>query len=225
MKPRVALLAIVAAVGCGQSFPQIRLYRLSLPKQVQLRKEASADPGCATEAAPSLAIDELQVDAAYDDQRMAYRESEFRIEHYNYHEWSAPPGELLADALREGYESTRLFQKVEREWNPDASGILRGRVVALEEVDVTPRRWMGRLVLELELVPEDGADPLWSERFEIVRRLPERSPDGLAAATSAALAEIVAESAPQILASLSPERVPCIARSDSPRLGTFSSRG
>lgn len=209
MRRRLLLAGMLVAASCGQSIPQTRLYRLSMPP-IQASR-------CARGTGPTLMVDELQVDAAYDDPRIVYRTSEYRIDHYEYHEWSAPPGELVGDALRDGLESTGLFQSVQRGWDGDADAILRGRIVALEEIDRSPTEWVGRIELELELVRAEAEDPLWAQRFEVVRPLPERSPAGLAAATSTALAEIVGRSTPKILLALDPSRRACVALSSRGR--------
>lgn len=219
-----AALAFLLAVGCGNGAPQIRYYRLS-PPQVEVEDARPVGAGCEPGARPTLAIEELQVDAVYDDPRIVYRESEYELEYYNYHEWSAPPGQLVTDALRAAFGSTGLFGRIERDWSSEAAAVLRGRVHALEEVDRSSTRWDGRLALDLELVDERTDTRLWSDAFEIVRRLPERSPEGLAAATSAAVAEIVAESAPEIAAALRSQQVDCTAQRQTSPFTSHRSAG
>src|SRR5690606_32068090 len=100
------------------------------------------------------------------------------------------------------------FDRIERRFSSESGAVLRGTVLAIEEVDRSPTQWDSRLVVELELVNEREDARLWSRRYEIVRPLPERSPAGVAAATSAAVAEIVRKGAPQLAAALGSQPPP-----------------
>ena len=85
-----------------------------------------------------------------------------------------------------------------REVTPTTAAVLGGRVIAIEEVDTSARRWTGRLVLELTLTdPRTGA-LLWTEQYDETEPLPTQSPEGLAAALTTAMARIVARAAPAI---------------------------
>lgn len=205
---RIAVVAVLALASCGQSIPQTRLYRLSLPK---IPIEQPTAPGCADGQGPSLVIDELRVDPPYEDPRMVYRETKFRLDRYPYDEWTAPLGELVADALASGYTATGRFGRVDRDWKTDHASVLQGRVVAVEEVDRSPRAWSAHVVLDLQLRDEETERELWSQRFDVVHPMPSRSPEGLAAATSAAIAQIVAESTPALARALVATGRPCVA--------------
>lgn len=191
----VALGLGLLMAGCGQSLPPTRHYRLSLPVE---RVPVESSLRCPDGRRPVIAVEELEVDAAYDDPRIVYRESEYRIEHYDYHLWGAAPGRLVSDALRTGYASTERFERVEAARDDDVDAIVRGRLLALEEVDRTPTEWFAHVALELELVDVRTEARLWSQSFDASLPLRERSPTGLAAAASEVLAQVVRASAPSI---------------------------
>lgn len=188
MRPRgIGLAVVVGALACAPEVPGTHLYRLQ-PPAAPLGSEAAP---CEPEARGSLLVRDLQVAAEYDDVRMAYRESEYQLQRYEYHEWAAPPGELVSDALRDGYAASAWFSRVEREQDASVAAVLHGRVLALEEVDLDATRWVAHLRLELELLDAKTHAPLWSHEYDATRPLEERSPNGLAAATSAILREVI----------------------------------
>jgi uncharacterized lipoprotein YmbA len=191
---RARLIAFfVAAAACTRAVPETHHYRLELPV-ASMERTRIASP-CAV-APASLMVDDLDVETAYEDVAIVYRESAYRLDRYHYHHWSAPPGQLVSDALRDGLSATGLFDRVGRAFDGDTDALVRGRVIAIEEVDRSKTRWIGRVELELELVDARTERRLWSQHFDASRELPRRSPEGLAAAVSDVLADIVQESAP-----------------------------
>lgn len=193
----VGTAAIAVALACAPAVPTTHLYRLHVPSAPGV-----APAACEPEARGSLLVRDMQVAGAYDDVRIVYRESEYRLQHYEYHQWAAEPGELVSDALRDGYAASGRFARVERERGVPVDADLHGRVLAIEEVDVTGARWFAHLRLELELVDAQTRERLWSHEYDRTRPLAERSPNGVAAATSAVLREVIDASAPALSAAL-----------------------
>lgn len=199
MRPRGIWLAVVAAIlACAPAVPTTHLYRLQLPTA-----PGSEPAACEPRTRGSLLVRDMQVAGAYDDARMVYRESEYRLQRYEYHEWVTPPGELVSDALRDGYAASGWFARVEREHDASVEAALRGRVLAIEEVDLTRTRWVAHLRLELELLDARTHERLWAHEYDVTHPLAERSPNGLAAATSAVLREVIDASAPELAAVMS----------------------
>jgi uncharacterized lipoprotein YmbA len=186
---RLLLLAIAFAAGCG-SGPQTQYYALALP---QARANAAQGRGV-------LSVDELSVAAAYDDQRIVYRKSPYRFDYYEYHQWSSAPSQAITDYLRDALEQSGRFARVTDERSNDTTLVLRGRIAAVEEVDLTPTEWVGRVDLELFVEDPDTGKVVWSRRFREQRPLATRHPSGLAQALSSVLAQIVAQAAPEISA-------------------------
>lgn len=186
MRALACWLAVGLASACASTPPETHYYQLVVshpPKPAP----ASADI--------VLAIEPLAVDGAYATDRIVYRRSRYRLDYYHYHRWSAPPALALAEYLRQAYARTSLFALVTVE--PTAAprtATLRGRIVALEEVDESDTRWLGRVALELALFDPASEEPLWSGTFLEEEVLPEQTPEGLARAISVALERIVHQS-------------------------------
>lgn len=182
------LVAILPLSGCGGAPPALRHYTLAV--------QGEAKP--AVEDGPTLVVTPLVADSAYDTDRIVYRLNPYRLDYYNYHRWSAHPGLLVADSLRRAYLRTGLFRQVLGQLGSNAVWVLAGRIAALDEVDDTAERWQAHIALELSLSDSRSGAVVWSAVYDRREPMPERNPEGLARALSAALARIVAESAPTI---------------------------
>jgi len=182
------IAAVVSLAGCGSS-PDIRYYRLSW--------ETAGVPRAEQSSGIVLAIDVLVGDAAYEDPRIVYRTSPYRLDYYYYHRWTSPPGVLVSDFLRAAYAETGYFKSVVSGFSPEAPIFLSGRVAAFEEVDVEPRKWLARVQLDLHLRSAETGDILWTRTITAEEPVGELTPEGLAEALSRAVGRIVAETAPE----------------------------
>lgn len=176
--PHLASFVLVLAACAGKT-PETRFYQLATPGQLAAKNGAGVE----------LAIEPLETDPAYDDERIVYRLTPYRLDYYSYHRWSSAPGTLIADFLERSFESSGRFRTVTRDLNA-APVTLGGRVVAIEEVDRSKTTWVGRVVVELHLIDTATGDVLWTEQYEEIEPLEEQSPEGLAAALSIALRRI-----------------------------------
>lgn len=182
---KLVLVAILAA--CGGKLPETRFYQLAPP---------------AIEAKPatdglSLALENFETDAGYDDERIIYRSTPYRLDYYQYHRWSAAPGVIVGNFLEQALERSGQFKEVSRN-SERATAALRGRVIAIEEVDRSKTQWTGRLVLELSLVDPRTSEVLWSQQFEETEPLRTQTPEGLAEALSVAMTRIATRATPTI---------------------------
>jgi len=182
------LLLLLCA--CGGKLPETRYYQLAVPAAA-----ASEPAGDAV-----LAVEPLAADTAYEDERIVYRTTPYRLDYYNYHRWSAQPGALVAGYLEQALENSGRFRAVVRAPSDEASLVLGGRVVAIEEVDRSKTRWVGRIALELVLSDAKRGTTLWTRRLEDSEPLRVQSPEGLAEALSIALARITAKIGPELVA-------------------------
>jgi ABC-type uncharacterized transport system auxiliary subunit len=185
MKHVAALVLVLTA--CGGKLPETRFYQLAEPTG-----HPTPGPGVA------LVVESLATDTAYDDERIVYRVTPYRHDYYNYHRWAAAPGILIANYLERAFEKSGKFGAVTRAANPTVPVTLGGRVIAIEEVDQSKTRWMGRIVIELTLTDTSDGSVLWAEQFEEHEPLPSQSPEGLARALSAALARIANRAVPVV---------------------------
>ncbi|HVV88026.1 MAG TPA: ABC-type transport auxiliary lipoprotein family protein [Kofleriaceae bacterium] len=194
----VALSIVAAFAGCAGRTPPTRYYDLATPPVARADQAAAVAPA----VEPMLAIDQLATDDAYDDERIVYRASPYRLDYYDYHRWSAPPGVMIANYLERALERSGRFGAVLREPTRDTPLVLTGRVAAIEEVDVSRTAWKGHLVLELRLVDNRTGDTVWSHQYDESQPLARQSPEGLAEAITAAMARIVRRAGPEISAQL-----------------------
>jgi ABC-type uncharacterized transport system auxiliary subunit len=181
---RFAIVLVFAA--CANKVTETRYYQLHAPA-------TSAKPAGAT-----LVVEQLVTDTAYDDERIVYRTNPYRLDYYQYHRWSAAPGVLIGNFLEQAFEKSGKFKSVVREANEATPVSLGGRVVAIEEIDQTKTRWLGRIVLELALTDTRTGEVIWSEQFEETEVMPTQRPEGLAVALSTAMTRIVKRAAPTI---------------------------
>jgi ABC-type uncharacterized transport system auxiliary subunit len=180
------LLALVLT-ACAGKVPETRFYQLAAPKAAP-----SGNSGV------SLVIESLDTESAYDDERIVYRLTPYRLDYYNYHRWSAPPGQLVGNFLEQSFEASGRFRAVTRETNGSAPVTLSGRVIAIEEVDKSKTEWVGHVVIELTLTDNATGDVIWSKQYEENEPLPEQKPEGLAMALSKALERIAARALPEV---------------------------
>jgi uncharacterized lipoprotein YmbA len=190
----IAIAALLAA--CGGKLPETRYYQLAAP---------TAAPGASAPAArgggePVLVLEPLSVDEAYQDDRIVYRTSPYRIDYYHYHRWSAPPGVMIASYLEQALERSGRFRAVVRELADGTAAVLSGRVIAIEEVDESRARWLGRIAVELTLKDAQSGAVLWTGELAETEPLAQQTPEGLARALSAALARITERAIPEIAA-------------------------
>ena len=182
------LLAVaMLCVGCGSNGPDTRYYQLAEPRPVPGQKGAVA-----------LVIEPLSTDTAYDDERIVYRVTPYRLDYYNYHHWSSAPGTMISNYLERALEHSGRFSSVTREANPNAAAVLGGRVIAIEEIDQSKTRWVGHITLELTLTDPASGKLMWSEQYDETEPLAAQSPEGLARALSAALDRIATRVVPAI---------------------------
>lgn len=186
----VSIIAFGGAFGCRSSSPSVQHYQLHMePSQIA---KSAASPVI-------LALDTFVMDSAYDDQRMIYRTGPHRLDHYHFHRWSAPPGLLITDFMREGYVAKGAFAAVVSGYSSQSHVILTGRVSAFEEVNLDDGRWLARVVLNLQLRDTRTGTIVWVRQLREEEPIEERTPEGLARAVSVLLMRVVAMTTPEIV--------------------------
>jgi ABC-type uncharacterized transport system auxiliary subunit len=183
---RFALALSIACAACGGKIAETRYYQLAQPDS---KVRGGSD---------ILVLESLTTNAAYDDQRIVYRTTPFRLDYYDYHRWTSSPGVMVGNYLEQALETSGKFRAVVRELTPDAPVVLTGRVIAIEEVDRSATEWLGRIAIELVLSDAHTGALLWTEQIDETEPLRQRNPEGLAAALSIAMSRIVAHVLPTI---------------------------
>lgn len=182
------IIASALMLTACASKPEVKYYTVS-----SSLLEAKEAKGSAV-----LAVEQFVGDAAYEDTRMVYRESQFELDYYYYHRWTSPPAVMISDYLRVAYARSGLFRTVESGFTPEAAAFLNGRIVAVEEVDVDEDNWKARVVIDMRLRNSKTGRVVWAETLTEEEPMDEQTPEGLARAVSRAMARIVERSGPII---------------------------
>lgn len=180
----VPLLVLAA---CAGNVPETRYYQLAAP--------AASSP---QPASASVAIEPLTADAAYDDDRIVYRLTPYRLDYYNYQRWSSPPGTMIANYLQDVLAKSGRFRAVMHEASDAVPVTLGGRVVALEEIDTSRTQWIGHVAIELTLTDTVTNKVLWAQQYDEREPLTKQTPEGLAQAISVAMARITKRALPTV---------------------------
>lgn len=181
------ILLVVLFGACAGKLPETRFYQLAATQQAT---ESTGDS--------TLILETLETDPAYDDDRIVYRTTPYRLDYYQYHRWSATPGTMVGNYLEQAFESSGKFRSVLRDATADAPAILGGRVLAIEEIDSSKTSWRGRIVIELTLTDPRSNTVLWTQQFDESEPLSAQTPEGLAKALSTAMGRIANKAAPVV---------------------------
>jgi ABC-type uncharacterized transport system auxiliary subunit len=185
LAPMLCALAALAACGCA-SVPRAHFYTLG---GVALSAHAGSDS-----AGPLIRVQRLAVAEPYAGRRIVYRPTATEVSFWDLRRWAEPPDKMITAAAAEHLAASGMFRGVDSFpycWD-DADLILRGAVLAFEEVD-RGDDWYGHVKLFLELVDARSRRSLWSSKIEVEKKAAERTPDALVEALTAALDEILTQ--------------------------------
>lgn len=183
------LLSVFLLSACSSS-PQIQRYQLAVAPQIETSEREVNNL--------VLAVEPFSADVAYDQDRIVFRSSPYRLDYYHYHRWSAAPALMLADAMRQAYSKSGYFNLVTMGGGARADVVLSGHVTALEEVDITDDEWQGRVWVELQLRDARTGALVWTRAYREEEPVEELTPEGVARAITKAVTRIVRDSTPQI---------------------------
>jgi ABC-type uncharacterized transport system auxiliary subunit len=175
------VVALASLAGCGGAVPDTRYYQLAPPQAADAKPDGSGDV---------VAVELLESVPPYDDPRMIYRLDAYRLDYYNYDRWSAAPGTLAASYLVASLVHSGRFRAVITGTTTDASVILGGRVLAIEELDRTGAHPVGHVAVELEARDAETSRPVWRARFDELEPMTARDPEALARAVTTAMQHI-----------------------------------
>ncbi|MBV8762545.1 MAG: membrane integrity-associated transporter subunit PqiC [Deltaproteobacteria bacterium] len=179
--------ALVLVAACAGKVPETRYYQL-----------ATQTRPAETNATVALAIEPLVADAAYDDDRIVYRLTPYRLDYYNYQRWSAPPGQLVGNFMQDAFMKSGRFRAVMHEASESAPVTLGGRLIALEEVDKSKTEWLGHVAIELTLTDNQTNKIVWSQQYDEIQPLKAQTPEALAEAVSTAMTRITQRALPEV---------------------------
>ncbi len=195
----LASLVILSLPGCSltQSAPAVQHYVLR-----------PTVPGTIARATipnrHTLLVRAFTAHDPYDQQRLIYRSSPYRLDFYTYHRWAASPTDQITDWTRQYLRSSGLFAKV----FPTAEGsgemidiVLGGTLRQIEEID-QDQTWQAALGIDVWLARPPQRTPFWFESYSVTRQATKRNP--------AAIAEAMSRNLETILQQLTTDLVPVL---------------
>lgn len=139
------------------SRPTRHYYQLNLEPPAETASDSSGK---------SLAISRIEMDDFYDGYRIAYRDSKYEVNRYQYHLWYKKPSAMIRDVLFSHFQSRRLFRKTFRnltEGDPDYT--ISCRIEQLEEIFEGKTVW-ARLGMRLQLMEHKKGTVLHTHQFD-----------------------------------------------------------
>ncbi len=150
----VITLAAIAQFGCGAARPS-KYYQLDAPAPAA----TSPDP-----LPVSLLVGRISSSRLYRDDRIIYESGGVEMGMYEYHRWAEPPADMVQGMLVQTLRSSGQYRSVDR-LNSNARGdyILRGRLLALQEVDHP--NITARVSFDLELFSLKTGTTIWTQSY------------------------------------------------------------
>lgn len=136
-------------------------------------------------------LERFSVAAPYNTNRIVYRESAYKRETYNYHQWRANPGDLVTHFLARDFRESGLFRAVlPHDSRFSASCVLEGAVEAFYERD-REEAWDAVLGLSITLIADEEPDVsrrvLFQGDYQEVEPCARKNPTALSEAMSRAM--------------------------------------
>lgn len=171
----IPLLCASLLVGCFGSSATPTMQYFWIPLWQEARPSAS-------EPIPVvIQVEGLDVDPGYDHLRIVYRISPVQLRHYRFRQWVTKPGRLLTAALQRYLRVKNQFRLVTVAPQPLPNYILRGRIMAMEQVEEGKKRekWSARVALHLRLHRSSDNKVVWRMRFDRQQRVKTRTPQAV----------------------------------------------
>jgi cholesterol transport system auxiliary component len=181
----LAVAMCLGSAGCG-SVHRIHYYTLG--------DSGLTVPDAGDQTKPLLRVERLTVAEPYAGRRIVYRPNPSEIAFWEFRQWAEPPGRMITSRLANRMGASGLFRDVDSfpyEWK-DADFVLKGVVLAFEEVDVGDD-WHAHVKMFLELTgTRSGRRTLWSEKIDVEKKASSRDAKAVVTALSQALDEAIA---------------------------------
>ena len=124
--------------------------------------------------------------------RIVYFTGGSELNYYQYHRWAESPTFMVQSLLLRQLRGARLFTAiVPYRAQKGLDYVLRGRLLALEEVDSGPSNIIARFGLELELVRQEDGQVVWTGRAQRERSVASKTVGALVEALNGCVAEVL----------------------------------
>ncbi len=182
---------VLLLTGCAAA-PELRYYRVEVPPLTR-----AAEPPLPV----TLGLARASAPEPYQQERILYRASAYRIQSYDYDRWESPPAEMLDALLLDRFTESGRFQRVVPWIRESVDYRLQVRLRRFEEVDEGDR-WYGITQLTYELLDAGGRSLLHetsSQRIPVQRKSVEGVVEALSRGVQAALDEAIARTAAAVM--------------------------
>lgn len=189
MKSKLLLFLILfVVIGCA-GVPKTHYYVLHL------------NPGSANPVSSNLniGIAPFTIESIFSNYKIAYRESPYEVQFYNYHQWASDPAKLVENGILEFLMNSNQFNKVVRLPSTDKVDlVIDGHIHKIEEWDEADQ-WYGYVEIEFQVTKLETKQKIW--KSSLSRKIPAESkkPLMVVKAISTATQEIVEELCQKIL--------------------------
>jgi ABC-type uncharacterized transport system auxiliary subunit len=149
-------LAVVLTVGCGAARPS-KYYQLTVPGD-------SAPVANSNPLPITLLIGRLTAPAMYREDQIVYSSGGEAMGTYEYHKWSEPPTEMIAEVMLRQFRASGRYHGVYT-LRSDIHGdfLLHGRLYDFKEVE--GNALLARVTMELELREIKTAAVVWTHFY------------------------------------------------------------
>lgn len=150
-----AVLACLILLACGTARP-VKYYRI--------QAAPSSAPTSNTPYPVSLLLGQITAPSLFRDDRLVYSNGSVQLGTYNEQRWADAPPEMIANMLLQSLRASGQYRAVERvSSNARGDFVLRGRILAFNEVDTT--QIAARFAIDLELFDRKAGSVVWTQSY------------------------------------------------------------
>jgi ABC-type uncharacterized transport system auxiliary subunit len=163
--------AVLSTLGCVRL--QVKQYYLLnySPSSSRDRLNPGAYP-C------TVRLREFDIEDAYTQPQIVYRQSPFQLRYYVYRVWAVKPQRMITDLLHKHLLAANLVSNVMRRFDegnkPDYE--ISGIIEAIEEYD-SDQLWFAHLALRINLTRIKDGRTMYSRRFDQRKRVFQHEPE------------------------------------------------
>ncbi len=183
---RIEIMAFVILIpfllslltGCMSSVRK-NYFQLSLP--VEVKGMPGKKPGPLIER--TVLIQPVKMEEIYNDYRLIYRSSPYKLDYYSYNYWVKRPDYVIKDAISDYLVKRGWFTRVFEDLSEgDPQWLLKSTVQVMEEYD-TPQYWTAHLKMKIEIRSFKTNEVVGFHSFDRTVPLPRKKvedlPEGL----------------------------------------------
>ena len=185
----IRLILLITFVGCA-STPITNRYLLHVD---QIATGGSP-------AAINVGISQLSINPIYSNHGIAYQNTPYQIQFYNYHQWADAPVNLVNQTILTYLKQSNKFSSISQ--LPSANKVdvtVKGQILKFAEWNEL-NQWYGWLEVDIQIFKTQDNKLIWDGK--ISKKIPsqQRNPISVVKALSKATQEVAEEIAEKILA-------------------------